>query len=82
MIAVIFLDFSSTLTKILLIISGLAVAILNFWTASLLKPILNKKSEAEIMPDNFFPAPASEASKKQGRPRQPQTQTQNQQQTQ
>ncbi len=45
---VMFLDFSTTLTRIILIISGLLVAALSFWAASDSK--IPGKSDSEIIP--------------------------------
>lgn len=49
LILIVFLGFSSTLTRILLIISGLAIAVFGFWAGAVSKP-LPKNSEAEIKP--------------------------------
>lgn len=52
-ILVVILGFSSSLSGFFLIVSGLAIATLGFWTASLTKQFLKKSgqpNQSEIMP--------------------------------
>lgn len=62
-VLVVFLGFSSTLTNFFLIVSGLAIVALGFWTSSLTKPFFKnsgKNSESEIMPASTADRPVSQ----------------------
>ena len=49
LILVVVLGFSSTLNRIFFVITGLAIAVLSFWSASAHKPV-PKNHESEIIP--------------------------------
>ncbi len=49
LILVVLLGFSSTLNQIFFILTGLAITVLSFWSASKIKPF-PKNSESEIIP--------------------------------
>jgi hypothetical protein len=51
-ILLVFLGFSSTLTGFFLVVSGLALAGLGFWSASLTKPPPKSHPESEILPES------------------------------
>lgn len=68
LILVVFLGFSSTLSKILLVITGFFLGIFGFWSASRSQPLW-KNSESEIIPpfangtnSNYSPVESSEKS--------------------
>lgn len=62
-ILLVFLGFSSTLTAFFLVATGLAVAILGFWSASLIKPAPKIPPESEISPP---PAARLDSAKRAG----------------
>ncbi len=49
LILIVLSGFSSTLNQIFFILTGLAIAVLSFWSASKIKPF-PKNSESEIIP--------------------------------
>ena len=49
LILVVVFGFSSTLNRIFFIITGIAIAVLSFWSASRCKPV-PKNHESEIVP--------------------------------
>ncbi len=59
-VLVVFLGFSSTLTAFFLIVSGLAIAALSFWLASLIK-MPTKHNDSEILPSIEASQPSSES---------------------
>lgn len=58
-ILLVFLGFSSTLTTFFLIVTGLGIAGLGFWSASLIKPVPKNPPESEISPTSPASPPAS-----------------------
>ncbi len=48
LVLVVFLDFSSTMTRFFLVLAGVAVAFFSFWALKLVKQARAKSSESEI----------------------------------
>ncbi|MDP3052223.1 MAG: hypothetical protein Q8N42_01815 [bacterium] len=67
LILVVLLGFSSTLNQIFFILTGLAITVLSFWSASKIKPF-PKNSESEIIPASLASLDASRSGPAGGSP--------------